>query len=411
MRIRSRRVGKRKSVINDKLEEADNTLTKIFDAEQAAEKEIHRIASAAIEKAKTLTAQKALIVRSAKTELQRKLEELETLGNYLTTQKNSAGPLTFLRAFDRYSMIIANLQGTNDLPPELKIGGDVQVTGEIDVIERNESSTPRSRKKSNQKQTPQQSPSTRNSTRLSSTPIRAKSSSPPPSPESDSVPEQEDDTFASVNESTTPAPEKIMPEYVSLVEMAERKERKNRSKGLELNFPPFEGSKILTDSGMCSVLYLCLPFRSQPITHLLFSSDRDGRSIKRLHELVDGVGITCILVKKGDYIFGGFAAAKWNSDGQPFGEKGNSFLFSCSQNAHIPYRPQAENSCQLFATKDCLSFGRTDLCLDKNFDDCTAIIENSFGIGFERNSTEAQTFLAGEPHFSADLVEVWSFYT
>jgi hypothetical protein len=32
-------------------------------------------------------------------------------------------------------------------------------------------------------------------------------------------------------------------------------------------------------------------------------------------------------------------------------------------------------------------------------------------VGFNEDSTEAKTFLAGEEKFAADQVEVWGFYT
>jgi hypothetical protein len=34
------------------------------------------------------------------------------------------------------------------------------------------------------------------------------------------------------------------------------------------------------------------------------------------------------------------------------------------------------------------------------------VLENSYGVGFNEDSTEAKTFLAGEEKFAADQVEV-----
>ncbi|KAH0790221.1 B-box zinc finger family protein [Histomonas meleagridis] len=201
------------------------------------------------------------------------------------------------------------------------------------------------------------------------------------------------------------------PEYTSLIALAQRREKKNKQKGQQLNFVPFQESAILTSPAQCKALYLCFPFRALPQTHLLFSTERDGRSIMKMHQMIDGIGITAVLIKKGEFIFGGFAAAKWNCDGIPFGHGGNSFLFSVSQDAFIPYKPRVKDSCNLYATKDTLTFGKYDLILADDFDQCSATIENSYGIGFNPGSTEAQTFLAGEPVFAADIVEVWGFFT
>jgi hypothetical protein len=34
-----------------------------------------------------------------------------------------------------------------------------------------------------------------------------------------------------------------------------------------------------------------------------------------MHRIIDGVGITAILVQVGSYVFGGFAAVKWVNHG------------------------------------------------------------------------------------------------
>ena len=193
--------------------------------------------------------------------------------------------------------------------------------------------------------------------------------------------------------------------------MARKKEAKNKARNINLTFQPFKGSEILTDPSQSTALYLWFPFKKIQQTHLLFSLVRDGRLIEKMHQMIDNIGITTLLVKKGNYTFGGFAAAKWNSDGKPFGNGTTSFLFSVSLDAYIPYRPVIADACNLYATKDTLTFGKYDLILADDFDNCSAIIENSYGIGFEPGSIEAQSFLAGEPHFSADIVEIWGFFT
>jgi hypothetical protein len=130
-----------------------------------------------------------------------------------------------------------------------------------------------------------------------------------------------------------------------------------------------------------------------------------------MHELIDGLGITTVLVQTGDFRFGGFAASKWNSNGEPFGESGNSFLFSLKYDAMIPYKIQNPDHCQLFAAPDCLAFGRKDLVLEQDFDQCSSVLENSYGIGWPEGSKEVHTFLAGADTFAADYVEVWGFFT
>jgi hypothetical protein len=117
------------------------------------------------------------------------------------------------------------------------------------------------------------------------------------------------------------------------------------------------------------------------------------------------------LIKKGEFVFGGSAAVKWRNDGLPFGDGRSSFLFSLSQDAVIPFKARVNDACHLYATEDTLTFGKYDLILADDFDGCSAVLESSYGIGFRPGSAEAQTFLAGEPGFRADEVEVWGFFT
>ena len=455
---------KRRQEIKGKIESADRKLEVIIQNEKDTEQEIMRLAQAAIDRARQLAGEKALIVRSTKQELLRKDGELDSLSKFLAMQKKYTGPLAFLSAYDRHSMIVANMQGTEDLPSELQVEGDLCVYGKLDVvpssdkparnqtfreslsgINRRESLSPQnqSQQQSMQSQTQQQqyqpvpTPSPRPA------PI-SKHDSPPKRKQAPRVPiyEEEEEDYpedASISSASfeispqkrtirdippPPAsqppppikkspktPVRPQPEPASLIEMARKKEAKNKAKGVELTFQPFEGSEIITNPTQGISLYLCFPFKNMPQTHLLFSSVRDGRSIEKMHQMIDNIGITTLLVKKGNFVFGGFAAAKWNSDGKPFGNGTTSFLFSLSLDAYIPYRPLIADACNLYATKDTLTFGKYDLILADDFDNCSATIENSYGVGFEPGSTEAQTYLAGSPTFSADIVEVWGFFT
>jgi hypothetical protein len=63
----------------------------------------------------------------------------------------------------------------------------------------------------------------------------------------------------------------------SLALVAEKKAR--RSRGQELLFKPFQRSKIVASADEAVVLDGCLPFKTQPHPHLLYSSVRDGKSV------------------------------------------------------------------------------------------------------------------------------------
>lgn len=504
---------KRKQEIDEKLADAEERLNQIIRNEKDVEAEIQRLANAAIERAKQLACEKALIVRSSKLELERKQQEMESLTKFLEIERKYSGPLSFLSAYDRHSMVVATMQGTEDLPSDLTVEGDLCVFGKLDVCPssekprqsfmrenfgvRRESNSPPAQiqqpknspppqqvvespkpaplspqKTQKQPEPPKQekpvepeppkqekpkekakqdtSKSTKKtaakddkkpktggpkaadkktSKRDEKKPGEKKQKSPPKNEEQDSASMIEDASEVARHMPPPPAQKpapppqspqkriinpiltKQIPEPPSIIEMARRKEAKNKSRGIELSFQPFEGSEILVQPSNATALYLCFPFKNLPQTHLLYSSVRDGRSIEKMHQLIDNIGITCVLIKKDDLVFGGFAAAKWNSDGEPFGNQTSSFLFSISLDAYIPYRPHIADACNLYATKDTLTFGRYDLVLADDFESCSAVIENSYGVGFDPGSTEAQTFLAGEPNFRADAVEVWGFFT
>ena len=360
-------VVERERMIDEQLKKVCQKLEGVVANEKDVEDEVMRIARTVIENAKMLAGERALLLRSMKTELERKKEELKGACEMLECHKAHSEQVLFVQAFDRYRMMV---KGMKDIQRGIDIDGDLFVHGYLDVS------------------------------------YNAKRGSPGKRLRQSSMGEEED-----IRESRrqTPSPEKrrFPVEYTKLTDIAERKKRRYDG---ELPFQPFQGSRIVPSS-KANTLYLCFPFREVPETRLLFSTERDGRSISKMHELIDGIGITAIIVKSGSYVFGGFAAAKWTSNGKPFGEKSSSFLFSLTHNAFIPYRPKVNDACHLLATPDSFTFGRYDLKLADDFDDCSAIIENSYGLGFERGGSDATTFMAGAPTFSADLVEVWGFFT
>lgn len=427
----------RTKIIEQKLADADSKLEQITNNQKEIEEEIQKMAEAAIKRARELAGDKALIVKSVKCELERKKKELDDLAQSIQIQKKTAGPLTFLRSFDRHSMLVGSMQNVNDLPPDLRVNANIAVFGNIDVgttdngANRYPDSTaqsPRSRK-STGKRSPERQPYQNFQSTMRYDDFNNRNLEEEEEPSSATFADGDNYQQRDLNMSDIPRTQQTKgskyplkrksdaakdgPEYTSLIALAQRREQKNKARKppIPLTFQPFQGTQIITNSQLCTVLYLCFPFKAQPQTHLLFSSVRDGRSIKKMHEMIDGIGITAVLVQKGNYVFGGFAAAKWNKNGQPFGEGSSSFLFSLSQDAFIPYKPRTPDSCQLYATEDSLTFGKYDLILTDDFDRCSAIIENSYGIGFTPGSTEAKTFLAGEPVFRADIVEVWGFFT
>ncbi|KAL0213656.1 hypothetical protein P9112_005840 [Eukaryota sp. TZLM1-RC] len=192
---------------------------------------------------------------------------------------------------------------------------------------------------------------------------------------------------------------------------AQKKVSEIKSMGFKLtNVPPFAESRILQDLPKEAAfnLYYTLPFVDQPATKLFFSTDTHHRSITTLHALCDSNGPTVVLIKYGDYVFGGYAGSPWNVNQTRFGTP-KCFLFSVTKDTKIPYHGKGKHSRCLFGSPNCLAFGNTDLVLENDFQNCSSKLENSYGFGLTPGSPECSSYLAGQEQFVPDIVEVWGF--
>jgi hypothetical protein len=383
-------VEQRRALIKEQLAAAESELEDAAQNCQQLSAEIRAIADAALEKVARLSGEKLLQLRSARTELLRKQAELDAFSELVSLTRKRAGPVGFLRAAEREAAAANALAPCTDFPV-IASPGTLVLKGGLEVSEVPPLRTPtRPRTLLPRLLRPGEIEPQDDEQKVSR--------GPPPSPDMNSS------LMASSMHQGDDG-------VISLTALAQRKEERYRSRNLEINPAPFAGSSILTTPGQAQTLYLCFPFRCQPQTHLLFSSARHGRSIRKCHEMVDNVGITAVIIQTGDVILGGFAAAKWRSDGQPFGNGRNSFVFNLTRDALVPFRPRADDACHLFATPDCFCFGRRDLVLDGDFDSCRSSLENAYSVGFEPGGEDANTFLAGKHEFVADVVEIWGFYT
>jgi hypothetical protein len=65
---------------------------------------------------------------------------------------------------------------------------------------------------------------------------------------------------------------------------------------------------------------------------LLYRATKDGFTGEAFHQKCDGKANTVTIIKTdGDYVFGGYTAAEWNSDGNKI-EDSNAFIFSLRRN-------------------------------------------------------------------------------
>lgn len=385
---------RRKAIIDKKLTDCDNRLDVIFENSRTIEDRIMEIAKAAILSLKRQAGEKAIIIRSTQDELTRKKIELENKLEFLKTCKQLNGPVSFIQNMEIFTELAnSEMKQDLDLPSDLWVDGDLCVVGDLKIMPRSQTQLPPG---VNKRDFDFEEKNYRN------TDVQTALSSP-------TVSTRETSARVTSTETNTQNKAAIEQKRITLTKMAAVRKKKVVQSGLKLDFKPFDGSTILNNEEKQYMLYYCCPFRGLPQTHLLFSTERDGRSIKKMHSIIDGIGITCLLVKVDSQIFGGFAAVRWNNDSKPFGDNSSSFLFQINKNIFIPFKSNYDDSCLLYATPDTLTFGRRDLVIGGNFDRCSSELEYSYSIGL--SSEEAKTFLAGSHKFKADEVEIWGFFT
>lgn len=359
--------------INNGLDDCERRLQEITANQQAVEDEIMRIAMKAIEESRMQSSRVANQVNSTKCELLRKKQEYEDQKALVENYRVNAEPVPFLETVFRDSCLKRETEHNVDLPQPLSQKGNLIVYGRIEV------SPPKAQKEA---------------------------------PKERALP-QDSQSYSYVTEGTTSTVlEPKDPHWTRLSKMAARKRAKYENAGITLPFRPFDGSRIITDQMVAERLYLCLPFKGTPEPHILYSTELHSKNIHMMHKMIDEMGITAVIVKSGDQVFGGFAATKWTSDGVPRKDKSSTFLFQVTKDAFIPYGGRSEEPLYTVATPDTLSFGGADLVLaGQQFERCSSALENSFGLGFLYGSQKAKEFLAGQNKFAADIVEVWGFFT
>lgn len=203
--------------------------------------------------------------------------------------------------------------------------------------------------------------------------------------------------------------------------------RRMRQLGVQPNPRQYFPDSQIISGDAATNLYFCLPFASNvPETSLLYASWRHAPDVPTLlQQCVDTYAPSVVLIRSGDFVFGGYATDSWRADGQRFGSP-KCFLFSVTHDRKIPFHGRtrdAQSQTQpmvdeqgyplplqldcLQGTPDSIQFGIHDLVLRGDFAQCETKLEGSYGFGLAQGSREAQEFLAGSQSFRADVVEVW----
>ncbi|EAY05200.1 B-box zinc finger family protein [Trichomonas vaginalis G3] len=378
------------SKLKGDLQTATTRLNTLNENTRAVEAEINRLAQEAITQLRLLSGRKATTIKSVKAELQRKLDEVEKYEENIQFHKTNSDPVTFLNALTHRNEIIDELKAGTDIPSLPRSNDQFAVYGKLEVSKLDvddESDSAVSETDAGMEPEPDNSATMSREVTQNS---------------QDEEPEEFDERYLK--------PQEKKAHFTKLAKIASRKEQKYSSKGMKLNFQPFFESKLVVDAEMQRRLYMCLPFKEMPETHMMFATYRDGRSIPKLHKMIDNKGITIIVASANDRLFGAFCATKWNSDGTPFGKGSSTFIFSLTEDAFIPNHGQAEEQICMVGERDKLEFGNGDLVFAGNFDECHSELENSYTIGVAYGSDTAMNFLTGAKDFAVDDLEVWGFF-
>lgn len=364
----------RRNLLESEIKKKDDEIELIAKNLKETEDEIMRLAMKAIHEARALSSQQANLVKSAKLELIRKKDDLQKQETLLLKYVEDGEPVPVLQAIKDNIALEKSLKDNKDIPREIGPVGDLELYGQLVVK-------------------PREIPKKFGSSVVSNREV------PQAFSDDETAEEEEED-------------EDSMPHISSLQKIAQRKQAKFDKSGVKIDFVPFQDSEILETDEQKRVLYLCLPFKAVPEPHILYSSSIHGKTMKALHENVDNVGITCVIVKYGKNIFGGFAGSKWVPDGNAKRDKSSTFLFQLTKDAYVPFGGQSEDKLYMVATEDYISFGGEDLKINgQQLENCSSAIENSFGVGLKYGSKAAKEFLAGKHQFKPDCVEIWGFFS
>ncbi|XP_078360090.1 BTB/POZ domain-containing protein KCTD21-like isoform X2 [Oculina patagonica] len=192
----------------------------------------------------------------------------------------------------------------------------------------------------------------------------------------------------------------------------------------ELKARPFKDSLILSPDQRQTLINWLKPTLTSASHNfaLLYRSSRDGMSSRGskefnntlFHSFCDCKGATVVVVKYGEYIFGGYTEQQWEKSNWGVHRKASdSFLFSLVNPSGLPPTKMplkaGEEDYAIYCSSNCGPvFGRcelSDLRLHQ-FERCTTNLDNSYQCPAGQDAT---TFLTGKQSFDISEMEVFGF--
>ncbi|XP_068705898.1 adhesion G protein-coupled receptor E1-like [Montipora foliosa] len=146
---------------------------------------------------------------------------------------------------------------------------------------------------------------------------------------------------------------------------------------------------------------------------LCYRSSTHGDSDKTFHSKCDGRNNTVTIVKKNDFVFGGFTDIPWESpkNGKwKFGATEKAFIFSLRNAEELPpFKSNVKDPSKAISNHKNVgpTFGENDILIDRRSGKSSSNFGDNYNVptGVE----EGSTILAGAPEFEVDEVEVFFF--
>lgn len=179
---------------------------------------------------------------------------------------------------------------------------------------------------------------------------------------------------------------------------------------------PFKDSVILSSSQGQTLMSWLKNTSGFPKTNeqLLYRASRNGWATSNFHSCCDNKGPTVIVIKSGNYIFGGYAEQSWDGDNS-YKRAQNSFLFSLVNPSGLSPTKMALRSGQERYAMYCNAnsgptFGGGSyydlyICNAPNSNNCSTYLYN-----YQCPSGQpCHTFLTGGQNFTVSEMEVFRF--
>ena len=150
-----------------------------------------------------------------------------------------------------------------------------------------------------------------------------------------------------------------------------------------------------------------------PETALLYASWRHAPGVPTLQQYcMETYAPSVLLVRSGDYVFGGYATDAWNADGVRFGSP-KCFLFSVTHDRKIPFhgRTRDAKSQTRAQRSDATDRVETQRCARRAYLEKQMALDNSAQKTLDLERPHSANTDVTSPLFSTERNPYWNFFS